>query len=104
MKAIIICLALNSLLFIFEILACDQMDSLDSRMIYRSYQGRHLWLIVFMPLFLTSPVSIAACVWGFKHDRGLEVNVCPYIHYMNDHKINHKQFQTIIVLVITRYP
>ena len=74
MKAIIICLALNSLLFIFEILACDQMNSVDEMAMPYRYQGRHLWLIVFMPLFLTSPVSIAACVWGFKHDRGLEVS------------------------------
>ncbi|XP_072040155.1 LOW QUALITY PROTEIN: transmembrane protein 185A-like [Amphiura filiformis] len=75
MKAIIICLALNSLLFIFEILACDQMNSVGNALSMSSYryQGRHLWLIVFMPLFLTSPVSIAACVWGFKHDRGLEL-------------------------------
>ncbi|XP_071846571.1 transmembrane protein 185A-like isoform X2 [Apostichopus japonicus] len=72
MKAIIICLVLNSLLFVFEIMVCDQLE--------RSYQHNlplgdktHNWLIVFMPLFLTAPVSIAACVWGFKHDRGLEL-------------------------------
>ncbi|XP_071480254.1 transmembrane protein 185A-like [Diadema antillarum] len=68
MKAIIICLALNSLLLIFEILVCDQLESSNA-----SEPWRHPWLIVFMPLFLTSPVSIAACVWGFKHDRGLEL-------------------------------
>ncbi|XP_038057142.1 transmembrane protein 185A-like [Patiria miniata] len=70
MKAIIICLCLNSLLLIFEILACNQMDSLQGN---SKLVGNHLWLVVFMPLFLTSPMSIAACVWGFRHDRGLEL-------------------------------
>ncbi|CAF94057.1 unnamed protein product, partial [Tetraodon nigroviridis] len=33
------------------------------------------WLLVFMPLFFVSPVSVAACVWGFRHDRSLELEV-----------------------------
>ena len=70
MKAIIICLSLNSLLLTFEVLICNQMDSLQGNL----QSGNHLWLVVFMPLFLTSPMSIAACVWGFRHDRGLEVS------------------------------
>ena len=70
MKAIVICLSLNSLLLIFEVLACNQMESIQ----YSRQSGNHLWLVVFMPLFLTSPMSIAACVWGFRHDRGLEVS------------------------------
>ncbi|XP_033632287.1 transmembrane protein 185A-like [Asterias rubens] len=69
MKAIVICLSLNSLLLIFEVLACNQMESIQ----YSRQSGNHLWLVVFMPLFLTSPMSIAACVWGFRHDRGLEL-------------------------------
>ncbi|XP_033111211.1 transmembrane protein 185A-like [Anneissia japonica] len=61
MKAIIISVALHSLVFIFEVLVCDNLENMHN-----------VWLVVFMPLFMTAPISIAACVWGFKHDRGLE--------------------------------
>ncbi|XP_077984357.1 transmembrane protein 185A-like [Glandiceps talaboti] len=61
-KAMHICVILNVLLFIFEILSCDNMET-----------DRHLWILVFMPLFFVSPLSIAACIWGFRHDRSLEL-------------------------------
>ena len=33
----------------------------------------HKWLFTFMPLFFLCPLTIAACVWGFKNDRSLEM-------------------------------
>ncbi|XP_078601756.1 transmembrane protein 185A-like [Branchiostoma floridae x Branchiostoma japonicum] len=73
-KAMLICLGLNLLLLMFELLACDNLEF-----------KHHLWLLVFMPLFFISPVSIAACIWGFRHDRSLEfeticsVNILQFI-------------------------
>lgn len=46
----------------FELLVCDKLES-----------GRHLWILVFIPLIFISIVSIAVCIWAVKHDRSFEV-------------------------------
>lgn len=61
-KAMLIAVGLHVLLLMFEVLVCDRVA-----------RGTYFWLLVFMPLFFVSPVSVAACVWGFRHDRSLEV-------------------------------
>lgn len=61
-KAMLIAVGIHLLLLTFEVLVCDRVE-----------RGKHFWLLVFMPLFFVSPVSVAACVWGFRHDRSLEV-------------------------------
>lgn len=61
-KAMLIAVGLHVLLLMFEVLVCDRVA-----------RGNYFWLLVFMPLFFVSPVSVAACVWGFRHDRSLEV-------------------------------
>uniref|UniRef100_A0A8C7Y9T3 Transmembrane protein 185A n=1 Tax=Oryzias sinensis TaxID=183150 RepID=A0A8C7Y9T3_9TELE len=58
----LIAVGLHVLLLMFEVLVCDRIA-----------RGNYFWLLVFMPLFFVSPVSVAACVWGFRHDRSLEV-------------------------------
>lgn len=58
----LIAVGLHVLLLMFEVLVCDRVA-----------RGNYFWLLVFMPLFFVSPVSVAACVWGFRHDRSLEV-------------------------------
>lgn len=58
----LIAVGIHLLLLMFEVLVCDRIE-----------RGTHFWLLVFMPLFFVSPVSVAACVWGFRHDRSLEV-------------------------------
>lgn len=63
-KAMLISLSLHMLLLMFEILACDNLTS-----------GRHLWIIVFIPLIFASIVSIRACVWSVKHDRCFELEL-----------------------------
>ena len=65
-KAMLIAVGLHVLLLMFEVLVCDRVA-----------RGAYFWLLVFMPLFFVSPVSVAACVWGFRHDRSLEVHVIP---------------------------
>lgn len=63
-KAMLIAVGLHVLLLMFEVLVCDRVAR---------GSGNYFWLLVFMPLFFVSPVSVAACVWGFRHDRSLEV-------------------------------
>lgn len=58
----LIAVGIHLLLLMFEVLVCDGIE-----------RGTRFWLLVFMPLFFVSPVSVAACVWGFRHDRSLEV-------------------------------
>ncbi|KAF3812492.1 hypothetical protein GH733_019628 [Mirounga leonina] len=65
-KAMLIAVGIHLLLLMFEVLVCDRIE-----------RGSHFWLLVFMPLFFVSPVSVAACVWGFRHDRSLEVVCVP---------------------------
>uniref|UniRef100_A0A8C7EAR7 Transmembrane protein 185A n=1 Tax=Nothoprocta perdicaria TaxID=30464 RepID=A0A8C7EAR7_NOTPE len=60
----LIAVGIHLLLLMFEVLVCDRIE-----------RGTHFWLLVFMPLFFVSPVSVAACVWGFRHDRSLELEI-----------------------------
>lgn len=62
-KAMLIAVGIHLLLLTFEVLVCNGVE-----------QGPRYWLLVFMPLFFVSPISVAACVWGFRHDRSLEVS------------------------------
>jgi Transmembrane Fragile-X-F protein len=64
-KAMLISLAMHLILLMFELLACDKLES-----------GRHLWILVFIPLLFISIASIAVCVWAVKHDRAFEVIAC----------------------------
>lgn len=61
-KAMLISLSLHLILLMFELLACDRLSS-----------GRHLWVLVFIPLIFGSVASVGACVWAVKHDRSFEV-------------------------------
>lgn len=62
-KSMLISLALHLILLMFELLVCDKLES-----------GRHLWILVFIPLIFISIVSIAVCIWAVKHDRSFEVS------------------------------
>ena len=62
-KAMIICLALHLLLLMFEIFVCINLGG-----------GQQFpWRLMFMPLYVLSSLSIIACIWGFRHDRSVEV-------------------------------
>lgn len=61
--AMLICTFFHSLIFIFELLLCSNLSSFTA-VPYRA---------VFAPIFLISALSIVACIWGFKHDRSLEL-------------------------------
>lgn len=64
-KAMLITLGMQLLLLMFELLLCDKVQRDDGVK----------WILVFMPLFFVSPVAVVACIWGFKHDRSLEVTL-----------------------------
>lgn len=63
-KAMLIAVVIHILLLMFEVLVCDRIT-----------RSSYNWLFVFMPLFFISPLSVAACVWGFRHDRTLELEI-----------------------------
>lgn len=63
-KAMLITLALHLILLMFELLVCDKLES-----------GRHVWILVFIPLIFISIVSIAVCIWAVKHDRSFELEL-----------------------------
>jgi ABC-type phosphate/phosphonate transport system permease subunit len=60
----LISLSLHLILLMFELLACDRLTS-----------GRHLWVLVFIPLISGSVASVGACVWSVKHDRSFELEL-----------------------------
>ena len=72
-KAMIICLALHLLLLMFEIFVCINLGG-----------GKVFpWRLMFMPLYVLSSLSIIACIWGFRHDRSVEVRNVQLIQYVH---------------------
>ena len=63
LQAMLIATCFHVLLLLFELLLCANLEG-QSDIPYR---------ITFVPLFCMSAFSIGACVWGFRHDRSLEV-------------------------------
>lgn len=62
-KAMLMTVGMQLLLLMFELLLCDNVEN----------GGGNMWIFIFMPLFFVSPVAVAASIWGFKHDRSLEL-------------------------------
>ncbi|KAK3105125.1 hypothetical protein FSP39_017680 [Pinctada imbricata] len=63
-KAMIICTGMHLLLLMFEILACDNLQT-----------SSHSWLLVFIPLMFMSLVSIGICIWAVKNERSFELEL-----------------------------
>ncbi|XP_063409275.1 transmembrane protein 185A-like [Mytilus trossulus] len=63
-KAMVICTGLHLLLLMFEILACDNLET-----------EHHSWILVFIPLMFMSVVSIGICVWAVKNERSFEMEL-----------------------------
>ncbi|ESO88851.1 hypothetical protein LOTGIDRAFT_219002 [Lottia gigantea] len=63
-KAMIMCTGLHMLLLMFEILACDNLES-----------NNHSWILVFIPLWFMSIVSISICIWSVKNERAFEMEL-----------------------------
>lgn len=65
-KAMIISTGVQLLLLMFEVLTCDKLEN-DRTMV--------LWVLVFIPIFFLSIMSIGICVWYLRHSRTFEVLV-----------------------------
>lgn len=63
-KAMVMCTGLHLLLLMFDILACDNMET-----------NTHSWVLVFIPLIFMAIVSIGICIWAVKNERSFEVRV-----------------------------
>uniref|UniRef100_A0A6A7G8K4 Transmembrane protein 185A-like n=2 Tax=Hirondellea gigas TaxID=1518452 RepID=A0A6A7G8K4_9CRUS len=63
-RALLISLGIHLFLLLFELLLADKLNT-----------GRHSWLSVFTPLIVVSLLSIAACIWGVKHNRSIELEL-----------------------------
>lgn len=63
-KAMIISTGVHLLLLMFEVLMCDKLEN-DRKMV--------LWILVFIPVFFLSIISIGICVWSLRHERTYEV-------------------------------
>lgn len=63
-KAMVMCTGLHLLLLMFEILACDTLET-----------GTHKWLLVFIPLIVMAVISIFICIWAVKNERSFEMEL-----------------------------
>lgn len=61
-KAMVICTGMHLLLLMFEILACNNLET-----------EMHSWILVFIPLMFMSLLSIGICIWAVKNERSFEV-------------------------------
>ena len=59
----VMCTGLHLLLLMFEILACDNLETQS-----------HSWVLVFIPLIFMAVVSIGVCIWAVKNERSFEVS------------------------------
>lgn len=63
-KAMIMTTSLHLMLLVFDILACDNLET-----------SNHSWMFVFIPLMFMSIVSIGFCVWAIKNERSFELEL-----------------------------
>nr|CAG4634868.1 EOG090X087A [Alona affinis] len=63
-KSMLLSMSLHLLLLFFEFLACDKLES-----------KRHIWVLVFLPLYFLSILCIAVSIWALKHERPFEIEL-----------------------------
>ncbi|KAK3592588.1 hypothetical protein CHS0354_001756 [Potamilus streckersoni] len=63
-KAMVMTTSLHLLLLVFDILACDNLET-----------NNHSWMFVFIPLMFMSVMSIGFCVWAVKNERSFELEL-----------------------------
>lgn len=64
--AMLIAAGIHSMLLLFELLVCIKLETSFLPVDYG-------WVVCFFPILVLCPLSVAACIWGFKHDRSLEL-------------------------------
>lgn len=64
-KSMLISLSLHLILLMFEFLLCDRLTN-----------GKHLWILVFIPLIVSSIISVFFCIYAIKqNDRSFEIEL-----------------------------
>ncbi|XP_055340339.1 transmembrane protein 185A-like [Paramacrobiotus metropolitanus] len=63
-RAMWLSVAVHCFLFLFELLACEQLA-----------QPSHRWILVFLPLTFVSLLSFFVCVWSLKRERPFELEM-----------------------------
>lgn len=65
-KSMLISLSLHLILLMFEFLLCDQLTN-----------NENLWTLVFIPLIVSSIISVFFCIWAIKqqNDRSFELEL-----------------------------
>lgn len=64
-KAMLISFATNTMLFSFELIACEKLDAHKTTP----------WSICFIPLYALSLISIGSCIWSIRYDRSYEIEL-----------------------------
>lgn len=66
-KSMLISLSLHLILLMFEFLVVDRLSN----------DNRHLWILVFIPLIVSSIVSVFFCIWAIKqqNERSFELEL-----------------------------
>lgn len=63
----LISLSLHLILLMFEFLLCDRLTN---------GHGKHLWILVFIPLIVSSIISVFFCIYAIKqNDRSFEIEL-----------------------------
>lgn len=67
-KSMLISLSLHLILLMFEFLVVDRLSS---------NENKHLWILVFIPLIVSSIVSVFFCIWAIKqqNERSFELEL-----------------------------
>lgn len=66
-KSMLISLSLHLILLMFEFLVVDRLSN----------ENKHLWILVFIPLIVSSIVSVFFCIWAIKqqNERSFELEL-----------------------------
>ena len=64
-KAMLLSFTTNSLLFLFELIACEKLEA----------SRNTPWSICFIPLYALSLISIGSCIWSIRYNRSYEIEL-----------------------------
>ncbi len=63
-KAMTMSFIANTILFIFELLICQNLEEFNI-----------LWMLCFVPLLVLAIISLPVCIWSIRHDRSYEMEL-----------------------------
>jgi uncharacterized membrane protein YhaH (DUF805 family) len=77
-KSMLISLSLHLILLMFEFLLCDRLSNNGKQ---------NLWILVFIPLIVSSIISVFFCIWAIKqqNDRSFELELFLFCKLSNSY-------------------